>query len=129
MFREKQESKPSANIITVSPREIGKPLLEDFCPRCFWFTKKFPLKDKHPFSSPMAGILNITDKYVKDVVEWHVQKLYQLPTWILNQLKRYYPHLDFDNIRLIKPTTWQVFLFNSRVLFSSLFRDEARKSP
>jgi hypothetical protein len=102
--------------ITLSPSEIGKPLLEDFCPRCFWFTKKFPIKDTHPFSSPMAGLLSIADKYVKDVVEWHVQKLNQLPTWILNQLKRYYPHLDFDNIRLIKSTTWQVSLFNGACL-------------
>jgi hypothetical protein len=112
----KQQSKPQTNIITLSPSEIGKPLLEDFCPRCFWFTKKFPIKDKHPFSSPMAGILGITDKYVKDVVKWHVQILNQLPTWILNQLKNFYPHLDFENIRLIKPTIWQVSLFNGACL-------------
>jgi len=27
-------------------------------------------------------------------------------------LKRFYPHLDFENIRLIHPTSWQVTLFN-----------------
>ena len=112
----KQQSKPQTNKITLSPSEIGKALVEDFCPRCFWFTKKFPIKDKHPFSSPMAGILGITDKYVKDVVKWHVQVLNQLPTWILNQLKKFYPHLDFDNIRLIKPAIWQVSLFNGACL-------------
>jgi len=114
----KQQSKPQTNKISLSPSEIGKPLLDDFCPRCFWFTKKFPIKDKHPFSSPMAGILSITDKYVKDVVKWHVQKLNQLPPWILNQLKNFYPHLDFENIRLIRPTTWQVSLFNGLCLLS-----------
>jgi hypothetical protein len=112
----KHQSKPQTNKITVSPSEIGKSLLEDFCPRCFWFTKKFSIKDKHPFSSPMAGILNITDKYVKDVVKWHVQILNQLPTWILNQLKNLYPHLDFENIRLIRPTIWQVSLFDGTCL-------------
>jgi hypothetical protein len=66
--------------VTLSSSEIGKPLLEEFCSRCFWFTKKFPLVDKHPFRSPMSGIVNITDKYVKDVVRWHVQKLNLLPT-------------------------------------------------
>jgi hypothetical protein len=109
-------TKSQTNKITLNARDIGSPLLDDFCPRCFWFTKKFPIKDTHPFHSPMAGILSITDKYVKDVVEWHVQKLNQLPTWILNQLKKFYPHLDFENIRLIRPTTWQVSLFNGACL-------------
>jgi hypothetical protein len=53
----KQHSKPQTNIITLSPSEIGKPLLEDFCPRCFWFTKKFPIKDKHPFFRPFQVCL------------------------------------------------------------------------
>lgn len=114
----KQQSKPQTNKISLSPSEIGKPLLEDFCPRCFWFTKKFPIKDKHPFSSPMAGLLSIADKYVKDVVKWHVQVLNQLPTWILNQLKNFYPHLDFENIRLIRPTSWRVSLFDGACLLS-----------
>jgi len=114
----KQQSKPQTTKITLSPSEIGKPLLEDFCPRCFWFTKKFPIKDKHPFSSPMAGILSIADKYVKDVVKWHLQKLNQLPTWILNQLQTFYPHLDFKNIRLIRPTSWRVSLFDGACLLS-----------
>lgn len=114
----KQQSKPQTTKITLSPSEIGKPLLEDFCPRCFWFTKKFPIKDKHPFSSPMAGILSIADKYVKDVVKWHLQNLNQLPTWILNQLQTFYPHLDFKNIRLIRPTSWRVSLFDGACLLS-----------
>jgi len=114
----KQQSKLQTNKITLSPSEVGKPLLEDFCPRCFWFTKKFPIKDKHPFSSPMAGILSITDKYVKDVVKWHLQKLNQLPTWILNQLQNFYSHLDFENIRLIRPTSWRVSLFDGACLLS-----------
>jgi len=71
-------------LLTIPAKELGQILLKNFCPRCFWFTKKFPLTDKHPFSSRMAGILSITDKYVKDVVRWHVQKNNLLPAWILN---------------------------------------------
>jgi len=103
--------------ISLSAGEIGKPFLKDFCPRCFWFTKKFPLENNHPFSSPMAGILSIADSYIKSVVKWHMENLNMLPSWILTQLKTTYPDLDFESIRQVKPKRWEVPLFhNSLVL-------------
>jgi len=103
--------------IRLSPSEVGKILLDDFCPRCFWFTKKFPLGDKNPFSSPMPGIVSIADYYVKSVVKWHFQKFTTLPPWILNQLKTFYPHFDFQSAKQVKPGRWKINLFdNSCVL-------------
>lgn len=118
MFRERQQSKPSANKITLSPSEIGKPLLEDFCPRCFWFTKKFPIKDKHPFFSPFSGLPNIVDSYIKRVVKSHLQRLNFLPSWLLNQLKEYYLEFDFENVRLFKEISFQITLFDGACVLS-----------
>jgi CRISPR/Cas system-associated exonuclease Cas4 (RecB family) len=114
----KQQSKPQTNIITLSPREIGKPLLEDFCPRCFWFTKKFPIKDKHPFFSPYSGLPNIVDNYIKRVVKFHLQRLNFLPSWLLNQLKEYYFEFDFENVRLLKEINFQITLFDGTCVLS-----------
>jgi hypothetical protein len=114
----KQQSKPQTNIITLSPSEIGKPLLEDFCPRCFWFTKKFPIKDKHPFSSPYSALPNIVDYYIKRVVKSHLQRLNFLPSWLLNQLKEYYLEFDFENVRLLKEISFQITLFDGACVLS-----------
>lgn len=103
--------------IKLNPSDLGQILLEDFCPQCFWFTKKFPVEDKHPFSSPMPGIVGIADSYIKNVVKWHIQNFRILPSWILNQLNTIYPNFDFQNSKQIKTGRWEVLLFsNSCVL-------------
>jgi len=104
--------------ITLSPSEIGKPLLEDFCPRCFWFTKKFPIKDKHPFFSPYSALPNIVDYYIKRVVKSHLQRQNFLPSWLLNQLKEYYLEFDFENVRLLKEISFQITLFDGACVLS-----------
>jgi hypothetical protein len=114
----KQQSKPQTNKITLNARDIGNSLLDDFCPRCFWITKKFPLKDKHPFSLPFSGLPNIVDSYIKRVVRYYIQKLNFLPSWLLNQLKDYYLELDFENVRLFKQSSFQVTLFDGACVLS-----------
>jgi len=104
--------------ISLTPRDLGPILFEDFCPRCFWFTKKFPLEDKHPFSSPMPGIVSIADYYIKRVVTWHIQKFTFLPSWILNQLNTFYLHLDFQSAKQIKPGNWKVSLFDNNCILT-----------
>ena len=114
--------------IRLSPSELGKILLDDFCPRCFWFTKKFPLQDKNPFSSPMPGIVSIADCYIKNIVKWHFKNYSLLPSWILNQLNRFFPHLDFQNAKQVKPGKWKINLFdNSCILMGQA--DEVLELP
>jgi len=105
------------NKLALSARDVGNPKLENFCPRCFWFVKKFPIEDNHPFSSPMPSFLNMVDSYIKTVVKWHMENFNILPSWILTQLKNLYPTLDFESARQVRPTRWEVQLFdNSLVL-------------
>jgi len=102
--------------ISLSASEIGKPLLEDFCPRCFWFTKNFPIENNNPYFSPMPGIISIADYYIKTVVKWHMEKLNRLPSWISTELKDEYPELDFESAKQVKPARWEISLFNNSVV-------------
>jgi len=106
-------SKTNMPLLTIPAKELGQILLKNFCPRCFWFTRKFPLNSQHPYSSPMAGIVSIADKYIKRVVRGHIKKYGNLPFWLLTQLNDLYSRFDFQNTRHIKPGRWEISLFNN----------------
>ena len=102
--------------IRITARDLGQVLLDDFCERCFWFTKKFPLNQKHPFFSPMPGIVGQADSYIKRVVSSHLQQAGSLPPWLSEALGRVFSALDFHHVQSVKPNRWQFPLSNHCVL-------------
>lgn len=93
--------------VRVSARDLGQISLNDFCPRCFWFTKKFPLSENHPFRSPMPGIVSQSDSYIKRTVKTHFQRTGSLPHWLIEPLSSKFDGLSFNSVRLIEPKKWE----------------------
>ena len=100
--------------LRISARELGQLLLNNFCERCFWFAKNFPLAQNHPLSSPMPGIVSQVDAYAKRVVNTHWQSSGFLPPWLTNALRDSFAGLNFHSVRPINPTRWRLSLFNNR---------------
>jgi hypothetical protein len=94
-------------IIRITARELGQVLLDDFCERCFWFRKKFPLSQKHPFSSPLPGIVSQADAYIKRVMSTHLQQTGSLPSWLISELGISFSNLDFHRVQPITPERWE----------------------
>jgi hypothetical protein len=98
--------------ISITARELGQVLLDDFCKRCFWFTKNFPLDKDHPFRAPIPGISSQIDSYTKQVVITYLKRNGGLPSWVINKLNCSFQELDFYSIRDIYPKTWKVSPFD-----------------
>jgi len=101
-------------IIRITARDLGQVLLDDFCERCFWFTKKFPLSQKHPFFSPMPGIVSQADSYIKRVVSSHLQQAGSLPLWLSEALREAFSTLNFHQLQFVKPNRWRFPLLSDR---------------
>lgn len=99
----------------INARDLGQILLNDFCARCFWLTKKFPLPQKHPFRSPMPGIVSQSDSYIKRTVNTHLQQRGSLPRWLIAPLSSEFGGLNFNGVSLIKPKKWEHELTNVKV--------------
>ena len=78
--------------IRLSPSEVGKILL--------------------------PGIVSIADYYIKNVVKCHFKNYAILPSWILNQLNNFYPHLDFQSAKQVKPRRWKINLFDNSCILT-----------
>jgi len=104
--------------ININARDLGQVLLDNFCERCFWFTRKFPLGQNHPFASPMPGIVSQADAYIKRVVNTHLQQTGSLPSWLIDALKNSFPNLDFHSVRFVNPGRWQFSLFEARCVLA-----------
>jgi len=102
------------NPIRISARDLGEILLADFCERCFWLTKRFPLTTNHPFASPIPGIVSQTDAYAKRVINTHLQENGSLPSWLISALNSSFQELDFQVVCPIKPTRWRISLLDDR---------------
>jgi len=100
--------------VRINARDLGQVLLDNFCERCFWFTRKFPLSQNHPFASPMPGIVSQVDAYAKRVVSTHWQSNGVLPSWLTNALSGSFAGLNFRSVRPINPTRWRLSLFGNR---------------
>ena len=100
--------------VRINARDLGQVLLDNFCERCFWFTRKFPLGQNHPFASPMPGIVSQVDAYAKRVVSTHWQSNGVLPSWLTNALSGSFAGLNFRSVRPINPTRWRLSLFGNR---------------
>ncbi len=103
-------------VVRISARDLGQVSLRDFCERCFWFTKKFPLATNHPFASPMPGIVSQADAYFKRTVNTHLQHNGALPSWLVSALKTQSPNLPFQSARHINLAKWQVPFFDNQCL-------------
>jgi len=99
-------------------RALGRILLQDFCPRCFWFTEKFRLVQEHPYYSPPPRVVSIGDKYIKRVVRVHLTKNKNLPGWLFTQLNNSYFTFSFKNIKHIKTRKWRAHLFDNCCILS-----------
>jgi len=99
--------------VRISARDLGQVLLDNFCERCFWLTKKFPLGQNHPFASPMPGIVSHADTYIKRVVNTHLQKTGSLPSWLTNALNGSFSGLNFQSVHRVNPAKWQIRLFDA----------------
>jgi hypothetical protein len=99
--------------IRINARDLGQVLLDNFCERCFWFAKKFPLGQNHPFASPMPSIVSQADTYIKRVVNTHLQETGSLPSWLISELKGSFLRLNFQSVRRVNPAKWQIRLFEA----------------
>ncbi|MCX7643124.1 MAG: PD-(D/E)XK nuclease family protein [Armatimonadetes bacterium] len=88
--------------ITVNARDLGRTRMENFCPRCFWFTARFPLTGDHPFSSHMPGIVSTLDAYAKQVVNSTFAQTRKLPEWLSHHLGK------IEVVEILKPKRWRV---------------------
>jgi len=104
--------------VRINARDLGQVLLDNFCERCFWFTKKFPLGQNHPFASPMPGIVSQADTYIKRVVNTHLQRTGSLPSWLIDALKNSFPGLDFRSVSFVNIVRWQFSLFEARCVLA-----------
>jgi hypothetical protein len=104
--------------VRINSRDLGQVLLGNFCERCFWFTKKFPLSQNHPFASPMPGIVSQADTYIKRVVNTHLQRTGSLPSWLIDALKNSFPGLDFRSVRFVNIVRWQFSLLEARCVLT-----------
>jgi hypothetical protein len=104
--------------VRINARDLGQVLLDNFCERCFWFTRKFPLGQNHPFASPMPGIVSQADTYIKRVVNTHLQRTGSLPSWLIDALKNSFPGLDFCSVRFVNTVGWQFSLFEARCVLA-----------
>ncbi len=52
--------------IRISPRMLGRQLLQDFCERCYWYLLK--VNFKLPFEFGMPGIMYNLDIFEKKIV-------------------------------------------------------------
>jgi hypothetical protein len=104
--------------VRINARDLGQVLLDNFCERCFWFTRKFPLSQNHPFASPMPGIVSQADTYIKRVVNTHLQRTGSLPSWLIDALKNSFPDLDFRSVRFVNTVGWQFSLFEARCVLA-----------
>jgi hypothetical protein len=104
--------------VRINARDLGQVLLDNFCERCFWFTRKFPLGQNHPFASPMPGIVSQADTYIKRVVNTHLQRTGSLPSWLIDALKNSFPNLDFRSVRFVNTVGWQFSLFEARCVLA-----------
>jgi hypothetical protein len=104
--------------VRINARDLGQVLLDNFCERCFWFTRKFPLGQNHPFASPMPGIVSQADTYIKRVVNTHLQRTGSLPSWLIDALKNSFPDLDFRSVRFVNTVGWQFSLFEARCVLA-----------
>lgn len=95
-------------MIMLNARDVGLLKLKDFCPRCFWFKIKYPIKDKHTFRSPMPGIVSTFDSYTKQVIHGHFKQNNTLPGWAQDALIGTILG-DSDSIKNILPSKkWKV---------------------
>jgi len=80
--------------VRISARDLGRIRMDDFCPRCFWLTLRFPLSNNHPFRSPMPGLVSTLDSYIKRVVDATFRQTGQLPTWLMAPLAEVFGNFE-----------------------------------
>lgn len=68
----------------INARDLGRILLADFCPRCFWLSNRFPTPP--PFAVPLPGIVSTLDAYIKRVITHTYRQTGQLPDWLTREL-------------------------------------------
>jgi len=61
----------------IGVKELGNLAKEDFCPRCFWYERKFG-----PFPSIFPGIFNVIDRNLKRSIWERWKKERRLPKWL-----------------------------------------------
>jgi hypothetical protein len=61
----------------IGVKDLGNLAKEDFCPRCFWYERKFG-----PFPAIFPGVFNVIDKNLKNItwLKWKKEKT--LPVWL-----------------------------------------------
>ncbi len=88
--------------LQVNARDLGRILMEDFCPRCFWLSSKCPVRTPSPFAVPLPGIVSTLDAYIKRVVTSTFNEKGQLPDWLANEIGA----LTIKQV--LKPEKWRV---------------------
>jgi CRISPR/Cas system-associated exonuclease Cas4 (RecB family) len=61
----------------IGVKELGSLAKDDFCPRCFWYEKRFG-----PFPSFFPGVFNVIDRNLKSSVWLRWKKEKKLPVWL-----------------------------------------------
>lgn len=88
--------------LNLNARDLGRVRMSDFCPRCFWFTSKFPLRFANPFRSPMPGIVSILDSHIKHAVKSSFLQRKELPHWLAAKLG------GIKIVDVLQPQKWEI---------------------
>ncbi|MEM1913416.1 MAG: PD-(D/E)XK nuclease family protein [Thermofilaceae archaeon] len=94
--------------IVIKASDLGRLAMDDFCPRCFWFLRKYPIINEHPYFTPPPGIISILDSYTKNSVFAFFIEEKKLPNWLYDKIKK--KNLDVKNI--VKPKKFEVKVDN-----------------
>lgn len=68
--------------VSITARDIGNPMMEGFCPRCFWIQKSCPIPYDSPFRTPMPGVFSTLDAHIKRVIHESLDEEGCLPGWL-----------------------------------------------
>jgi len=92
----------STKPIQLSARELGRCRLDDFCPRCYWLSKRCSMSAENPFHVRMPGVLSVFDKMIKESVKTSFTANRSLPQWLREKLG----HLPVAAVK--EPPWWEV---------------------
>lgn len=94
------------SVLSLQAKELGRLVLDDFCPRCFWLLQKHKIPEGTLYETRFARFINQFDHFIRSVISDLFHQQGELPDWLYNPLKEVLPDLPRVQ-RVIEPTNWQ----------------------